>query len=138
VYDEDNLESPNSSLSLPETDAVSDSDDVRNQSTNSKIFYSCGYAGWLRVREAWRQSENDGKIRELATTTTTTEKHGKAIKAKDSVVELKRSIPPTVKRDLVKCLQERRHFELSRSIPLRDMVEAYCVAWESEMDEKPL
>jgi hypothetical protein len=38
-------------------------------------------------------------------------------------------VPDSVKRDLVKCIKERRHFELSRSIPLKIIITAYNEAW---------
>lgn len=91
-----------------------------------KEFHNCGYTGWLRVREAWRQPVIVN-VDSMAAS-----RNGEMINEGGP----RRGVPPTVKRELVKCLQERRHFELSRSIPLKDMIEAYCEAWESESEEK--
>lgn len=105
-----------------ETDMVAD-----NNILEEKKFHNCGLTGWLRVREAWLQPDIDNV--ESGTNGET---------AEENIVRSRRGVPPSLKKDLVKCLQDRRQFELSRSIPLKDMIEAYCEAWEAESDEKQL
>ena len=41
-------------------------------------------------------------------------------------------IPASFQKELVKCLADRRQFELSQPIPLADMIESYTIVWNAE------
>lgn len=77
--------------------------------SKERRFCNRGLETWRRGRKAWCEegrSRWDGKK-----------------KAKP--------IPASFQKELVKCLADRRAFELSQSIPLRDMIEAYTIVWNA-------
>jgi hypothetical protein len=78
--------------------------------SSSKKFVNQGLALWEQGREAWKSS---------ATTPPSRRRDPAAI-------------PDSFKRDLVKCLGDKRHFELSQRIPLSTMIDAYQQVWENE------
>jgi hypothetical protein len=113
---------PSSSLSpSSETSSLSAAvNNTNNSATNKqKKFVNQGLALWLQGREAWKTT------RPAATATATTPPGG--VRRRDPA-----SIPDSFKKELVKCLGDRRHFELSQRIPLSTMIEAYQEAWKIE------
>jgi hypothetical protein len=111
---------PSSSLS-PSSETSSLSAAVNNSTSTTKKqkkFVNQGLALWLQGREAWKTTRP-------AVTATTPVPGG--VRRRDPA-----SIPDSFKKELVKCLGDRRHFELSQRIPLSTMIEAYQEAWKNE------
>jgi hypothetical protein len=75
-----------------------------------KRFCNRGLLAWSQAREAWVSlGRNTGTESARAS-----------------------PIPDSFKKELVKCLADRRHFELSQRISLRDMIDAYQDVWNDE------
>jgi len=70
-------------------------------------FCNKGLQTWNQGRQAWR---DEGRTH---------------FDAKNKA----KPIPAAFQKELVKCLGDRRQFELSQRIPLRDMIEAYTIVW---------
>jgi hypothetical protein len=113
---------PSSSSLSPSSETSSSSSAVVVNSGNStkkpKKFVNQGLALWVQGREAWQTS------RPTAGATPIPRRRDPA------------AIPDSFKKELVKCLGDRRHFELSQRIPLSTMIEAYQVAWENERNNE--
>lgn len=99
--------------SADESSLVDDTDSVgrpearpEQQQKRSKKFCNRGYETWIQGRQAWN--------------TATSESPRKPYKI---------VIPESFKAQLVKCLSDRRHFELSQRIPLSEMINAYQDVW---------
>jgi len=93
------------------TDSTTPAEQHRtNIEKNKQRFCNRGLQTWNRGRQVWREQ---GRRQFDA----------KTMKAKP--------IPASFQKELVKCLADRRQFELSQQIPLRDMIEAYTVVWAS-------
>lgn len=75
-------------------------------------FVNQGYTLWSQGRAAWKQAKSPEACRRRTT-----------------------SIPESFKSELVKCLGDRRQFELSQRIPLKTMIEAYQVVWNADPNE---
>jgi hypothetical protein len=89
-------------------------------------FYNCGYATWVQVRHAWKNSSNNTTVSAASTnlSKSISSKSPPALSSSPSVI-----VTESVRSDLVKCIKDRRHFELSRSIPLKIIINAYNEAW---------
>jgi len=98
----------------------SDVDDASSTASSSeedegkeaRRFRNLGFRAWSQGREAWREAGR-----------------------KDYVPKLHHPLPSPFKKELVKCLAQRRQFELSQRIPLRDMIDAYAEVWNDSASE---
>jgi hypothetical protein len=83
----------------------SDHDHVGNP-YEGKRFCNRGLETWCRAREAW-----------------VSECSGKALRKSPPV-------PASFRKELIKCLADKRHFELSQRIALRCVISAYQQVWK--------
>jgi hypothetical protein len=98
----------------------SDADDSSSTASSSeedegkeaRRFRNLGLHTWSQGRKAWREAGRE-----------------------DYVPKIRQPIPSSFKKELVKCLAQRRQFELSQRIPLGDMIEAYTEAWNGGSSE---
>ena len=73
-------------------------------------FRNRGLETWKKGREAWCSES----------------------RSQSDAIKKAKPIPASFQKELVKCLADRRQFELSQSIPLADMIEAYTIVWSKE------
>ena len=88
-------------------DSVAEARPEQQPPKRPKKFCNRGYETWIQGRQAWKECVSDPSPR----------KNYKIV------------IPESFKAQLVKCLSDRRHFELSQRIPLSEMINAYQDVW---------
>lgn len=95
------------------SDEVEDYDLKLEQPMKGKQFCNRGFLIWSQSREVW------------------------VSQGRDTGAEMEKSppIPSSFRKELVRCLTDRRHFELSQRISLRDMIDAYQDVWNDESCE---
>jgi hypothetical protein len=82
-----------------------------------KHFRNRGYETWVAARQAWIEQGRDDAV---------------AVQESSS---RRPPVPDKFKKELVKCLADKRQFELSRPIPLSEIIHAYNQAWNIESDD---
>ena len=113
-----------------EDDSSDDGESSVGESTTSELSYSSkelspagtmpgkverrfrnrGLETWKQGRQAWCTGD----------------------RSQSGAIKKAKPIPASFQKELVKCLADRRQFELSQSIPLADMIEAYTIVWSKE------
>lgn len=90
---------------------------VNNTAKGQKRFCNRGLQTWYLARQKWRPTSTD---------------QGDSLpmmKAKKSTLHSP-VIPESFRKELKQCLIDRRHFELSQSIPLSCVVDTYIEVWQ--------
>jgi hypothetical protein len=108
--DHDNHDEEQDEYDNDQTSLASAGGTTASSTRSSKKFVNQGLALWEQGREAWKSSPTTPPSRRRDPS----------------------AIPDSFKRDLVKCLGDKRHFELSQRIPLSTMIDAYQQVWENE------
>jgi hypothetical protein len=150
--------SDNDEVDTNQTKNLSNTNEQHQSSTpmGQKLFRNCGYDTWIQTRHAWRYPENiicSDEIERSSGVTTLEESqrqqnyeryssprrhlassHVRHVSSSSSPPHQPVHVPDNVKRDLIKCIKEHRHFQLSRSIPLKDVIDVYCQVWADGED----
>lgn len=132
----------------------------KSEQQSTKVFRNCGYLTWTQSRKAWRFPENDITLGDATDsivecyndnqnrkqqnraatkkakqkTTASSSQWRQQLQKQERQKQRNEPIPENVKRDLIKCIKERRHFQLSRSVPLKDIIDAYTEVWADGED----
>jgi hypothetical protein len=133
MYDGSSLTSGGASASETTTTSPSNQSITSSHSHYQKVFVNRGLALWEQGREAWKSApavlsnhpHDDHRSMLLATGDVA------LLSPLSSRRRDPAAIPESFKRELVQCLEDKRHFELSQRIPLQTMIEAYQHVWNN-------
>lgn len=84
-----------------------------------KHFRNRGYETWIAARQAWIDLGRENETNCPSSSSSSS----------------RPPFPDKFKKELVKCLADRRQFELSNPIPLSEIIHAYNQAWNIESDD---
>lgn len=114
-----------------EDDSSDDGESSVGESTTSELSYSSkelSPAGTTMPGKVERRFRNRG----LETWKQGRQAWCSESRSQSGPIKKAKPIPASFQKELVKCLADRRQFELSQSIPLADMIEAYTIVWSKE------